>query len=178
MLFESKIYLVATLPNIVQVLSVLLSILAGWWWQVTDDWSWTMLDLPGIQRIYQTLTSLSIPPTPRELLQSIDFYFYEEFFSYHKTIPYMGFQFFVPFLMWKDCNSLDIPRRGELSCEEDNSFFTGQIRGDINKPERRPIKTDIKKRTPLTGSTSKQLSASAFHTSDSLWEEGKDKDSG
>ena len=79
--------------------------------------------------------------------------------------------------MWKDCNSLDIPRRGDLSCEEDNSFFTGQIRGDINKPERRPIKTDIKKKTPLTGSTSKQLSASALHTSDSLWEEGKDKNS-
>ena len=58
-----------------------------------------MLDLPGIQRIYQTLTSLSIPPTPRELLQSIDFYFYEGFFSYHKTIPYMGFQFFVGFFM-------------------------------------------------------------------------------
>ena len=56
-----------------------------------------MLDLPGIQRIYQTLTSLSIPPTPRELLQSIDFYFYEGF--YHKTIPYMGFQFFVGFFM-------------------------------------------------------------------------------
>ena len=43
-------------------------------------------------------------------------------------------------------------------------FFTGQIRGDINKPERRPIKTDIKRRTALTGTavTSKQLSAPSF----------------
>ena len=78
------------------------------------------------------------------------FYFYEGFFSYHKTIPYMGFQFFVRFLMWKDCNSLDILSRGDLSWEQDNRFFTPQIRGDINKPERRPIKTDIKKRTGLT----------------------------
>ena len=30
------------------------------------------------------------------------------------------------------------------------TVFTGQTRGDINKPERRPIKTDIKKRTALT----------------------------
>ena len=140
--------------------------------------SWATQYKTGIQRIYQTLALLSISHTfysPRITIYW--FYFYEGFFSYHKIIPYMDFQFFVPFLMWKDCNSLDIPRRGELSCEEDNSFFTGQIRGDINKPERRPIKTDIKKRTPLTGSTSKQLSASAFHTSDSLWEEGKDKNS-
>ena len=86
-----------------------------------------MLDLPGIQRIYQTLTSLSIPPTPRELLQSIDFYFYEGFFT---TKPFLIWVFnsLLDFLCErKDCNSLDILSRGDLSCEQDNSFFTPQI---------------------------------------------------
>ena len=115
--------------------------------------------------IKPSLCSQYLTPSTRPELQSMYwFYFYEGFFSYHKTIPYMVFQFFVQFLMWKDRNSLDIPSRGDQSWEEDNSFFTGQIRGDINKPERRPIKTDIKRRTALTGTavTSKQLSAPSF----------------
>ena len=110
------------------------------WWHVTDELSYTIPDwvLGGIQRRKNISNPrpLSIPPTPPEL-QSIDFTFMKDSLVTTKPFLIWVFNSLFDFLCERTVILWIFWAREIWAVSKITVFFTGQIRADINKPERR-----------------------------------------
>ena len=97
-------------------------------------------------------------PSTRPELQSIDFTSMKDSLVTTKSFPIWIFNSLFHFLCERTVILWIFWAREESEERKITVFFTGQIRRDIKKAERRLITTDISRRTALR-STSKQLSA-------------------